>query len=67
MALFETKSERHERLHNEGEKAASESESTLLGETKGMLPYFGWGETESEDNEAWKAGFDNGVKMRDQK
>lgn len=69
MGWFETKGERHERLHNEGEKDASKSESTILGETNKHIPNPGPdfinNERDKEDNAAYKAGFENGVKNRD--
>lgn len=65
MGWFETKSEKHERLHNEGEQDAANSESTILGETNRHVPFFGITEQEREDNEAYEKGFDNGRKNRD--
>lgn len=62
--LFETKSERLARLHNNGEQDAVNSESTLLGETNRHVPYFGISESEREENEAYKKGFDKGRKDR---
>lgn len=62
--LFETKSERLMRLHNNGEQDAANSESTLLGETNRHVPFFGISESEREGNDAYKKGFDNGRKNR---
>lgn len=62
--LFETRNERLEMLHNNGEQDAANSESTLLGETNRHVPFFGISESEREDNEAYKKGFENGRKNR---
>lgn len=64
MSWVESKSERLQRLHNEGEKDAGASESTVFGETNKNVPFFGINEWEKESNDAYKAGFDNGVKNR---
>lgn len=70
MGLFdfllggETEGERHTRFHNEGAKDASESESTILGETNRNTPFFGIDEQEKTDNEAYTEGFNH---VRDQR
>lgn len=50
--------------HDKGQKDATESESTLLGETNRHTPFFGFTESEREANEAYVKGFENGVKTR---